>query len=199
MPPTDTRGDRCPSTSEVGLDPGTFTITRTGATTFALGVTFATTGTATVSTDFSLSPASTTSIVIPAGQASVTVTVTPRNDGVVEGPETVVLTLVDGANYDLGAATTATVTIADNPVPLVSVTVPDSAASEVGPDTGTFRFSRTGDPSLPLTVTFTTTGTATPGSDFVAIGTSITFPAGQATVDLVVIPVTDTTPERPRL
>jgi hypothetical protein len=32
----------------------------------------------------------------------------------VESSETVVLTLTDGANYDIGAQTTATVAIADN-------------------------------------------------------------------------------------
>jgi hypothetical protein len=32
----------------------------------------------------------------------------------VEGPETVIITLVDGAHYDLGASIAATVTIVDN-------------------------------------------------------------------------------------
>jgi hypothetical protein len=52
-----------------------------------------------------------TAVTIPAGQASATITVTPVNDALVEGPETVILTLVDGASYDLGVDTTATVTI----------------------------------------------------------------------------------------
>ena len=52
---------------------------------------------------------------IPAGQASTTITVTPIDDALIEGPETVVLTLTDTSNYNLGAAgtDTATVTIFD--------------------------------------------------------------------------------------
>ena len=65
--------------------------------------------------------------------------VAPFNDPLVEGPETAVVTLVDGAQYDLGAAVTATITIADHPTPVVTVAAIDADASEVGPDPGTFR------------------------------------------------------------
>jgi hypothetical protein len=98
--------------SEIGIDTGTFTITRAGDTTLALPVGFTRTGTATAGTDYQNTIAA--SVTIPAGQTSSTLTVTPINDVIFEGPETVILTLTDGANYDLGAQTSATVTIADN-------------------------------------------------------------------------------------
>lgn len=100
--------------AEAGITPntGTFTVTRTGDPTSALTVSYTVAGTATNATDYnSLSG----SVVIPAGQASTTIMVTPVNDANSgEGSETVLLTLTDTANYDLGAAASATVTIADN-------------------------------------------------------------------------------------
>ena len=66
-----------------------------------------------------------------------------------------ILTLTTVAPYELGAPSTATVTITDTAAPLVSVTAFDSAASEAPGDVGTFRFARTGSTAAPLTVTFT--------------------------------------------
>ena len=86
------------------------------------------------------------------GQATADRIVVPINDAVVEGPETVIVTLTDGANYDLAAPTSATITIADQPVPTISVAVIDGTASEAG-DTGLFRFTRTGDVTLSLQFT----------------------------------------------
>ena len=98
----------------------------------------------------------------PAGQATTTVTVTPLSDALVEGDETVILTLTDGPNYDLGSPTQATVTIADTVIPLVTVEATDPNAAEPGSDPGTFTFTRNGNLSLALnSVTFTRTGTAT--------------------------------------
>src|SRR5262249_44608327 len=103
-----------PSASEVGPATGTFTFTRVGDTTFALSVDYTITGTAVNGADYD---AISTQVTFPATAATATVTITPKNDALVEGPQTVILTLVDGANYDLGATTSDTVTIADNPAP----------------------------------------------------------------------------------
>ncbi|MBD2464131.1 ExeM/NucH family extracellular endonuclease [Oscillatoria sp. FACHB-1407] len=101
--------------AEAGTDPGTFRITRTGDTTNALTVdyTVATgTGQATNGTDYT--PNLTGTATIAAGQSFVDITITPVDDAIVEGNETVTLNLVDTANYDLGTTTSATVAIADN-------------------------------------------------------------------------------------
>jgi hypothetical protein len=94
------------------VDPGSFTITRSGDTAAALTVNYTVGGTATNGVDYnSLSG----SVEIPAGQSSVTFSITPVNDAdATEGDETVTLTLVDAAAYDLGTASSATVTIVDN-------------------------------------------------------------------------------------
>ncbi len=54
------------------------------------------------------------SVTIPAGARQVRITVTPVDDAVKEGPETVVVTFAANAAYTLGGATSATVTITSN-------------------------------------------------------------------------------------
>ena len=176
--------------SEIGPDPGTFRFTRTGSTTSGLTVTYAITGTAGNGSDYT---GIGTAITFAAGQATVDRTITPINDALVDGSQTVILTVTDGAQYDLGAPATqtATVTITDNAIPIVTITAPDATASEVGPETGTFRFTRTGDLTFSWSVTYAITGTAANGSDYTGIGTAITFAAGQATVDRTITPIND--------
>lgn len=80
---------------------GTFTITRTGSTADALLVYFTLGGTATLTTDYSASAES--PVTIPAGASSVTVTITPTEDELTEGDETVILSVVPHPNlaYDI--------------------------------------------------------------------------------------------------
>lgn len=106
--PTDTNA----AESSTTIAPATFTITRSGDLTDALTVTYMLGGTATNGIDYNNL---TSSVIIPAGQASATIRVTPVNDAnATEGNETVSLTLVDGATYDLGNSISATATIGDN-------------------------------------------------------------------------------------
>ena len=48
-----------------------------------------------------------------------------------------------------------------------------------------------------MTVTFTLTGTATSGTDYTSVPLTVTFPAGVATVDVVVTPMADASAEGP--
>ncbi len=130
------------------------------------------------------------SVVIQSGQAFADVTVTPIDDGTPEAAETVVVTVTDAAAYDPGSPSQATVTIADGS-PVVSVSATDSGASENGPDTGTFTFTRTGSTAAALTVNFTVTGTATAGTDYASLGSSVTIPGGAASATALVTPVPD--------
>ena len=110
-PPTVTIAATDASAAELNRDPGTFRVTRTGATTAALTVRYTGGGTAMIGTDFD---GPTGSVVIAAGQASATITVRPIDDVYVEGNETVVVTLTANAAYMLGSARAATINIADN-------------------------------------------------------------------------------------
>ena len=95
--------------AEAGLNPGAFRLTRSGDLTAALTVTFTLTGTATRGTDYE---DGLLTVEFTAGQATATVTITPKTDTDAEGAESVILTVVDGNGYTAGAPATATVMIA---------------------------------------------------------------------------------------
>jgi hypothetical protein len=179
------------SASETGINPGTFRLTRAGTVTqlaSALTVSFALTGTALNGTDYENVLLSAT---FPAGEATVDVVVTPRVDALVEGAETITLTLTTvPAPFELGSPVAATVDLSDGVNPLVSVTASDPSASESG-DTGTFTFTRSGDLTAELVVTVQFSGSATPGFDYAALPTTVNFLAGEMTATMTVTPMSD--------
>src|SRR4029453_12550937 len=137
------------------------------------------------------------SVSIPANQSSVTITVTPVADNLVEGDETVTIQLVASPSnppaYSLGVTTNAQVTIADDP-PIVSVAANDPNASEPGSDTGQFTISRTGgNIATSLGVTVVRSGTATNATDYTSISANATFtatiPANQASTTINITPI----------
>src|SRR5438105_2993805 len=79
-----------PDASETGPDPGTFTVTRTGDTNKPLTVRYIIDGTAKNGADYL---ALSNYVVIPAGSSSADITVTPIDDALVEGTETVLIQL----------------------------------------------------------------------------------------------------------
>src|SRR5207247_1450031 len=115
-----------PEASEPGADSGTFTLSRTGSMASALTVRYSLSGSAANGIDYQSLP---TSVTIPAGAASATVTVTPIDDSRTEGDETVVLTLSQDAAYDVGSANSATVTIHDNDSPPPTAPTADFTAN----------------------------------------------------------------------
>jgi hypothetical protein len=98
-----------PDLAETGLDPGQFTVTRAGPTTFALNVGLSFSGTASYAQDYA---SVTTTVQIPAGQTSVTVPVTPLSDAFNDPNETIIVALVPSpVTFVLGAQSSATLTI----------------------------------------------------------------------------------------
>jgi hypothetical protein len=89
-------------------DTAAFRFTRVGDTTGSLTVNFTLSGTAVAGTDFSNIG---TSVVIPDGEESAVITITPVNDTVIEEAETVILDLAAGTGYASGTQTNATATI----------------------------------------------------------------------------------------
>ena len=181
--------------SEVGPDPGVLTFTRSGGNiAAALPVFISRTGTATGSLDF----VNFTSIVtIPANQLSTPLTISPLQDNLVEGNETVTITILPGsvfANYLIGSPSVGTVNIADDP-PIMSVTALDPSASEVGPDPGVFNFTRSGgDVSKSLLIQVRISGTATNGTDYQSPGGAfffVTIPPNETTATITINPFPD--------
>jgi hypothetical protein len=91
--------------------PGLVRVTRNGPTNAALTVQCRLTGTAGLGSDFTV--ASTNSVTIPAGSAFVDVEVQTKTDTLLESPEFATLVLTPGANYKVGAPTSASVYIVD--------------------------------------------------------------------------------------
>ena len=88
---------------------------------------------------------------------------------------------VSGQNF------TATPTVTPN----VTLTASDDSAGESGSNSGSFTITRSGSTALSLTVFYTLSGTATAGSDYVALPGSVTIPSGASSANFLVTPVND--------
>ena len=98
--------------SEPGKDKGKFTVSRTGSTAAPLTVSYSLSGNAVNGTDYKLLSGR---VKIPVGSATGNIVVCPLDDALVEGTETVKVTLINrAASYYIGLSNKATVTIKDN-------------------------------------------------------------------------------------
>jgi hypothetical protein len=135
-----------PTAAETGQETGVFTITRSGSIIGDLTVLFTLAGSALNGVDYDELPEN---VIIPDGEESVAITVIPQTDELIEGSETVVLTLEQGP-YEIGEASSAFVSISDsNHAPFFladPVLVP--AALEGASYTGESLAEHAGDPNL---------------------------------------------------
>lgn len=100
------------------------------------------------------------------------------------------LRLNDVSRSGYGALDDWTLTIVCAQVPVITVTAPVPTAIEVPLISGSFRVSRSEVTPFPVDVTLTVGGTAGAG-DYVPIPLTVTIPANQAYVDILVTPVPD--------
>lgn len=173
--------------SEQDFDPGVFTFTRTGFAADALTVHYLISGSASAA-DYA--PALSGAITFDAGQTATNIMITAVDDVLAEGPEELTLTIQPAMIFEIAVAE-ATIALADNERPVVTVATIDSSARENSSDTGTFRISRTADTALPLVVNVSTAGTSVAGSDYVAISSLVTIPSGASYVDVPVVTIND--------
>ncbi len=175
--------------SEVGLDPGVFTFTRSGGDFGAqLSVGLVRTGTASNNVDYAFGG---NTVSIPAGQGSATQLVSPIADNLVEGSETVILNLNPDSGFIAGNSASATVTLADS-APVVRLSASDPLADEAGLSNGAFTFTRSGgNLGEALNVGVTRAGTASNNVDYAFAGNQISIPAGQNSVVQLITPFAD--------
>ena len=76
-------------------------------------------------------------------------------------------------------------------IPVVGVTATTPTAAEAGLVPGRFTVTRRGSTSSSLTLGYTVSGTATPGSDYVALPGTVTIPVGAASATITVTPIDD--------
>ena len=151
--------------------------------------------------DFPLLPGS---ITIPAGATSADIVVVPTYDGISEGDELLYVALApsatvwpDPAAYVLDSNIVATATIHDAVLApgtsVVWIRVVDALCFEenLPGRTGTFSVERNGNLANPLIVTYSITGTATNGVDYVHLPGIVTIPAGSPRISIVIDPIAD--------
>lgn len=173
--------------SENAVSSARIVATRSGDLTRDLMVSYLVTGTATSGRDYAPLPGA---LNIPAGSASATIQVTPRNDILVEGIETLVVFISDSATYNVGWPNSATVTFLDDELPSVSIAATDDTAAEAA-DTGEFRITRTGNLSNELIVRFRTGGQAVHQADYAPVGNRARIPPGAASATVTITPIDD--------
>ncbi|MFM6245839.1 MAG: beta strand repeat-containing protein, partial [Dolichospermum sp.] len=179
------------SVTEDGTTNLVYTFTRNGFTSNALTVNYFIGGSATNGNDYSSIGSS---VTFAAGSSTATVTVDPAADNTLEADETVILSLASGTGYTIGTTTSVTGTIVNDDTG-VTLAVSPTNVTEDGTSNLIYTFSRTGSTTNTLLVNYTIGGTATNGSDYNNIGTSVTFAAGSSTATVTVDPTSDTTPE----
>ena len=186
--------------SSATIDEGTFqtvtvSLTNAASTAVTVDVVDSTTGTATSATDYNAVVL--TTLTFPAGTVGPqSVVITPIQDTIYEGNETVVLNLqTPSANGVLGvSAHTLTITD-DDPIPVINFDLASSATIDEGTfQTVTVSLANAASTAVTVDVVDATTGTATSATDYNAVVlTTLTFPAGTTGPQSVVItPIQDT-------
>jgi subtilisin family serine protease/subtilase family serine protease len=101
-----------------------------------------------------------------------------------------------GPDNDSGAgrldlSVAAEIAIRGPNAPVVKAVASVPSVPEIGPGAGAITFTRTGSTDASLQVKLSVSGTATAGSDYMALPQSITIPAGSASATLPVTPLDD--------
>ena len=142
-------------------------------------------GTASNGVDFS--PFLTGSVVIPAGQDSNTIPITPLFHTSIVGTRELTLSLLASGAYAVGTNNSATIGLLQD-APIINVSASQPYATVAG-QTGQFQITRSGGLSNSLAVNFTVSGTAVAGSDYTALPASVTFAVNQTATNLNVTPL----------
>lgn len=194
---------------------GSFTLSFSTATTSPVTLDYGLSGTAGFSTDYSVtlstgtpSPLVTASgtITIPSGVTTITLTVTPVNDALVEPTESIILAISNpSGGYTLGTSNAGINLTDDDVAPTVSVAAGVNAAE---PSTnGSFTISFTPATSGTTDVNYSFTGTAGFGTDYTvgfsagtpstatSSGTLQNIPASTSSVTVTITTVDDASVE----
>lgn len=179
-------------------NPGAFVLTRTLPATNDLAVHYRLGGTALNGIDYA---ADTGVTIISNGSTSAMIPVHPIFDPLIEGSETVKLTLLPAGGpplylLDPGVDNSATVDLRDyapTNIPVVRIRATDSQAIEqpsTSPYAG-FRIERSGSLAAEFTLPYAISGTAVNGRDYVALPGIVTIPVGASYATITVIPYLD--------
>ncbi|QZP09152.1 Calx-beta domain-containing protein [Caenibius sp. WL] len=168
-----------------------FTVTRSGDTSGAVTVAYASSdGTATAGSDYT---AVSGTLSFAANETSKTITVATTADTTIESDETFTMTL---SNPSTGSITTATATgtIINDDVAPANLAIDSVSATEGG--SLVFTVTRSGNTATAVSVNYASaSGTATSGADFTAVSGTLNFAANETTKIITVATTDDTSVE----
>ncbi|QZP09151.1 Calx-beta domain-containing protein [Caenibius sp. WL] len=168
-----------------------FTVTRSGDTSGAVTVAYASSdGTATAGSDYT---ATSGTLSFAANETSKTITVATTADTTIESDETFTMTL---SNPSTGSITTATATgtIINDDVAPANLAIDSVSATEGG--SLVFTVTRSGNTATAVSVNYASaSGTATSGTDFTAVSGTLNFAANETTKTITVATTDDTSVE----
>ena len=168
---------------------GQFQITMSAASDTDTVINYSIGGDATAGVDYTTLTGTAT---ILAGQTSVLLDLDVLDDTLIEGDETVDVTLTSIASGDtdisLGIADFASITIADDDTAQISITANDASAAEPA-DSGQFTVTMDTASDTDTVISYTISGDATQGSDVASLSGTVTILAGQtsATIDVTTL------------
>ncbi|WP_405410556.1 Calx-beta domain-containing protein [Maribacter sp. Asnod1-A12] len=131
------------------------------------------------------------------------INIVPVNDELVEGDETVFITLnsVNNSSFSIAAPGTDNVTILDSEVFTASIGATDNEATETNTvtDTGVFtvRLDKINDTGNPITVNYSVAGTATSALDYTVLSGEVVIENGEQDKTFFVTPINDELVENP--
>jgi large repetitive protein len=181
------------SVNEDGSTQLVYTVSRSVNLASPTTVNITTSGTATSGTDYT---GAVTTVIIPAGATSATISIDPSFDVATEADETVILTVVAGTGYTVGAPASATGTIVNVNPPTLSIGDVSVIEGNSGTVNAVFNVTLSAASSQNVTVNFATAdGSATQPVDYAAASGTVTFTPGQTSRTITVSINGDSAPE----
>lgn len=145
-------------------------------------------GTATSGSDYS---GALSSVLIPMGDSSATVTIDPIADSAIESDETVIISVLAGSGYSVGAASVAAGTISNDDFPTATIAVSPGSVTEDGASNLVYSVSLDQPAPFAVVLNLSTSGTATSGSDYSGAVSTVTLPAFDTTATITIDPSAD--------
>ena len=171
---------------------GTFTVTLDKAPAEDVTIIYTSgSGTATDNTDYT---GTTGTITILAGQTTGTIEVPTTGDDTYEGNETATLTLSSATNATISGSTTTADLVINDDDSEPSITIANQTVTEAG--TASFTVTLSNPTTSEVTVEYDSgSGTATNGTDFTAVASTLTIAAGDTEGIFTVVTNTDSNSE----
>lgn len=174
---------------------GQFLVSRVGGSNRAVTVNYAVTGSATPGDDYAALPGN-----VHLGQNDNQATIqinAAGNDNLFEGNETVTLRLLPVNGQISVANDTATVTISDSAHTVIATLVTNASENPPSPGEILASLGARNDSGSALSVSYSVSGTATPGTDYAALNGTTVIATGSTAASILITPLNDSLLEDP--